>query len=216
MTCNESSLTGEPLDQDKRPLQDCHPDTKHTPFLFAKTLITNGDGVALVCAVGVSTCNGKAGEKLRFSDDDDDDEEEKKPKDGDDDDVKPEKKPGNKTPLQVKLDKIVGLVGNVGVYAAGLTFLVLTGKLILMDFVFREPCDSTKVNDPNCKEIDVMVVVKEIVRFFIISITIIVVAIPEGLPLAVTISLAYSVGKMRDENCLVRRLDASETMGGAD
>ena len=42
------------------------------------------------------------------------------------------------------------------------------------------------------------------------------VAVPEGLPLAVTISLAYSVMKMKLENNLVRKLDASETMGGAN
>jgi len=51
---------------------------------------------------------------------------------------------------------------------------------------------------------------------FIIGITVLVVAIPEGLPLAVTISLAYSVSKMADENNLVKQLDASETMGGAN
>lgn len=44
----------------------------------------------------------------------------------------------------------------------------------------------------------------------------VVVAIPEGLPLAVTISLAYSVGEMYKENNLVRKLHASETMGGAN
>ena len=81
----------------------------------------------------------------------------------------------------------------------------------------RDPCDTTKqATDPNCQEIDVIAVVKEIVRFFIVAITIIVVAIPEGLPLSVTISLAYSVGQMKNEHCLVRRLDASETMGGAN
>jgi Ca2+ transporting ATPase len=47
-------------------------------------------------------------------------------------------------------------------------------------------------------------------------VTIIVVAVPEGLPLAVTIALAYSVGKMKDENNLVRFLQACETMGGAN
>ena len=41
-------------------------------------------------------------------------------------------------------------------------------------------------------------------------------AVPEGLPLAVTISLAYSVNRMRLENNLVRRLEAAETMGGAN
>lgn len=51
---------------------------------------------------------------------------------------------------------------------------------------------------------------------FIVAITVIVVAVPEGLPLAVTIALAYSVGKMRKENNLVRVLQACETMGGAD
>lgn len=46
--------------------------------------------------------------------------------------------------------------------------------------------------------------------------SIVVIAVPEGLPLAVTISLAYSVGKMKDENNLVRFLAACETMGGAN
>jgi P-type E1-E2 ATPase len=55
-----------------------------------------------------------------------------------------------------------------------------------------------------------------LVKYLIISITIIVVAVPEGLPLAVTISLAFSVMKMKDENNLVRKLHASETMGGAN
>lgn len=55
-----------------------------------------------------------------------------------------------------------------------------------------------------------------LVRYLLIGITIVVVAVPEGLPLAVTISLAYSVMKMKQENNLVRRLDASETMGGAN
>ena len=55
-----------------------------------------------------------------------------------------------------------------------------------------------------------------LVDAFIVAVSIIVVAVPEGLPLAVTIALAYSVGKMKDENNLVRYLQACETMGGAD
>ena len=54
------------------------------------------------------------------------------------------------------------------------------------------------------------------IDFIIIAVTVIVVAVPEGLPLAVTISLAFSVMKMKKENNLVRKLDASETMGGAN
>lgn len=49
-----------------------------------------------------------------------------------------------------------------------------------------------------------------------LGITIIVVAVPEGLPLAVTLALAYGVGKMKDEHNLVRHLESCETMGGAN
>ena len=57
---------------------------------------------------------------------------------------------------------------------------------------------------------------RKILDSFILSVTIIAVAVPEGLPLAVTISFAYSVMKMKKENNLVRKLEASETMGGAN
>ena len=56
----------------------------------------------------------------------------------------------------------------------------------------------------------------EILSYFIIGITVIVVAIPEGLPLAVTLSLAYSTKKMLEDNNLVRQMAACETMGGAN
>lgn len=55
-----------------------------------------------------------------------------------------------------------------------------------------------------------------LINYIIIGITIIVMAVPEGLPLAVTLCLAFSVGKMAKENNQVRHLDACETMGGAD
>jgi len=57
--------------------------------------------------------------------------------------------------------------------------------------------------------------VGEFLKFLITAITILVVAIPEGLPLAVTLSLAFSVRRMQDENNLVKHLDACETMGSA-
>lgn len=58
--------------------------------------------------------------------------------------------------------------------------------------------------------------IHQIIEYFIIAVSIVVVAVPEGLPLSVTIALAYSVGKMKEENNLVRYLQACETMGGAD
>jgi P-type E1-E2 ATPase len=55
----------------------------------------------------------------------------------------------------------------------------------------------------------------ELISYFILSLTVIVVAIPEGLPLSVTLSLAVSVRKMLTDNNLVRKMDACETMGSA-
>lgn len=92
----------------------------------------------------------------------------------------------------------------MGVAVAVLTFVIVVGKLFF-----------ETLRDPT-KEFLSVSTINLLVNYLILSITVIVVAVPEGLPLAVTISLAYSVKKMRKENNLVRRLDASETMGGAN
>ena len=57
--------------------------------------------------------------------------------------------------------------------------------------------------------------IKYIISYLIQAITVIVVAVPEGLPLAVTLALAFAVRKMTSDNNLVRHLDACETMGNA-
>jgi P-type E1-E2 ATPase len=108
------------------------------------------------------------------------------------------------TPLQAKLETIANEIGKIGVYVAILTFIAMTVKMIV-----------ASVRDEN-KVLMSIDSLNNIVNYIIIAITVIVVAVPEGLPLAVTISLAYSVMKMKLENNLVRKLDASETMGGAN
>ena len=90
----------------------------------------------------------------------------------------------------MKLDKIVGKVGTFGTVAAALTFLALTGKLLILDFFMRDECNPALPKDPNCLPVDYIGLIKELVRFFIVAITIIFVGIPDDLPLAVTISLA--------------------------
>ncbi|KAL9656250.1 hypothetical protein ABK040_007865 [Willaertia magna] len=111
----------------------------------------------------------------------------------------------NKTPLEDKLDKLATLIGKFGVGFATATFLVLlAGWLIKKIIQTTRGEDSWAVGD-----------IGTVVSFIIIAVTIVVVAVPEGLPLAVTISLAYSVKKMMKDNNLVRHLHACETMGGA-
>lgn len=53
-------------------------------------------------------------------------------------------------------------------------------------------------------------------NFLVIGVTVVVVALPEGLPLAVMISLAYSVKQMLKDQCFVKKLAACEIMGGAN
>jgi len=101
------------------------------------------------------------------------------------------------------LETIASEIGKIGVYVAVLTFIVMTIKLIVQ----RAVQDSSALIS--------VATLQSVVKFIIIAITVIVVAVPEGLPLAVTISLAFSVMKMKEENNLVRKLEASETMGGA-
>lgn len=108
------------------------------------------------------------------------------------------------TPLQLKLETIANTIGKVGVYVAILTFIAMTVNLVVS-------CLTT----PG-KELVSINSLNEIVKFLIIAVTVIVVAVPEGLPLAVTISLAFSVIQMKKDNNLVRKLEASETMGGAN
>ncbi|EGR29603.1 hypothetical protein IMG5_152530 [Ichthyophthirius multifiliis] len=106
------------------------------------------------------------------------------------------------TPLQQKLESIAEQIGEVGTIAAGLTMLALLVNLGI-DTYRGNRCFMC---------IDTL---KEVIKSFMIAVTIIVVAVPEGLPLAVTIALAYSVNKMKDENNLVKQLASCEIMGGA-
>nr|BCY27123.1 plasma membrane Ca++ ATPase isoform b [Ascidia ahodori] len=108
--------------------------------------------------------------------------------------------------LQAKLTKLAVQIGYVGFAVAISTVIIL---IILFcvelfgynNFTWKSECTS--------------VYIQYFVKFFIIGVTVLVVAVPEGLPLAVTISLAFSVKKMMKDNNLVRHLDACETMGNA-
>ena len=105
--------------------------------------------------------------------------------------------------LQRKLDKLAVRIGYAGTAAAVICVLILALKFAIEEFAIRgRPWNSSTD-------------LSELLHFVIIGITVLVVAVPEGLPLAVTIALAYSVKKMLRDNNLVRHLHACETMGNA-
>lgn len=105
------------------------------------------------------------------------------------------------TPLQKRLDALAWSIGKLGIL-----FAVLTFSVSFIRFLDRNI--SATATDHNWDW-------TEVLDFFIDAVTIVVVAIPEGLPLAITLGLAFAMRKMMKDNNLVRRLEACETMGSA-
>ncbi|XP_051975929.1 plasma membrane calcium-transporting ATPase 1b isoform X2 [Xyrauchen texanus] len=234
---DESSLTGE-SDHVKKTLDK-------DPMLLSGTHVMEGSGKMLVTAVGVNSQTGIIFTLLGGGEDDDDDDEEKKeenerktrekkekkrenerknnktkeknknkdggmvemePLNSDDGEKKSKLPKKEKSVLQGKLTKLAVQIGKAGLFMSAITVLILV-VLFLLDTFWVQGLPWTKECTP--------IYVQFFVKFFIIGVTVLVVAVPEGLPLAVTISLAYSVKKMMKDNNLVRHLDACETMGNA-
>lgn len=106
-----------------------------------------------------------------------------------------------KSPLQEKLETIASDIGKFGLYSAILIVFILLVRFTI------ERVDENAFGTEH---------IVEMVKFFILGVTVIVVAIPEGLPLSVTLSLAFSTQKMLKDKNLVRKMQACETMGGAN
>uniref|UniRef100_A0A8D2P5G9 Calcium-transporting ATPase n=1 Tax=Zosterops lateralis melanops TaxID=1220523 RepID=A0A8D2P5G9_ZOSLA len=225
---DESSLTGE-SDQVKKSMDK-------DPMLLSGTHVMEGSGRMVVTAVGINSQTGiiftllgagegdeekkvKKGKKsgapenrnkaktqdgvaleiqpLKSQEGVENEEKEKKK-------VKVPKK--EKSVLQGKLTRLAVQIGKAGLIMSAITVIILVLYFVIDTFgVQKRPWLA------ECTPI----YIQYFVKFFIIGVTVLVVAVPEGLPLAVTISLAYSVKKMMKDNNLVRHLDACETMGNA-
>ncbi|KAL6325016.1 hypothetical protein AAG906_022106 [Vitis piasezkii] len=114
------------------------------------------------------------------------------------------------TPLQVRLNKLTSAIGKVGSVVALSVLLVLLVRYFTGNTVDEN--GNRQYNGKKTKFDDIM---NGIVHIISVAVTIIVVAIPEGLPLAVTLTLAYSMKRMMADQAMVRRLSACETMGSA-
>ncbi|CAL4989732.1 unnamed protein product [Urochloa decumbens] len=109
----------------------------------------------------------------------------------------------DETPLQVKLNGVATIIGKIGLVFATLTFVVLMVRFLIEK--------GLTVGLSKWYSADALT----IVNYFATAVTIIVVAVPEGLPLAVTLSLAFAMKKLMHDRALVRHLSACETMGSA-
>uniref|UniRef100_A0A8D0L211 Calcium-transporting ATPase n=1 Tax=Sphenodon punctatus TaxID=8508 RepID=A0A8D0L211_SPHPU len=225
---DESSLTGE-SDHVKKSLEK-------DPMLLSGTHVMEGSGRMVVTAVGINSQTGiiftllgagegeeekkaKKGKKpgapenrnkaktqdgvaleiqpLKSQEGVENEEKEKKK-------VKVPKK--EKSVLQGKLTRLAVQIGKAGLIMSAITVIILVLYFVI---------DTFGVQGRSWLAECTPIYIQYFVKFFIIGVTVLVVAVPEGLPLAVTISLAYSVKKMMKDNNLVRHLDACETMGNA-
>ena len=114
---------------------------------------------------------------------------------------------GELTPLQLKLEKIARDIGNLGFSAA---------VLLVTCLILRWVIENSLNNNEGWQKHRFIDQVAFVLEALLMGVAVLVMAIPEGLPLAVTLSLAYSVDRMMKENNLVRKLEACETMGGAN
>lgn len=107
------------------------------------------------------------------------------------------------TPLNIQLTKLANLIGKAGFTIAALTFIIFTSKDLYHYLSLNE------VNDWH----QWMEIARIVLKYFMMAVTLIVVAVPEGLPMSVTLSLALNMRRMLKTNNLVRKMHACETMG---
>jgi Ca2+-transporting ATPase len=147
--------------------------TDKDPVLFSGSHVIEGSGRMIALRVGANSEWGKNLAQL---------------------------KPSNElTPLQKRLNKLVILLGKIGLVCAAVVFAALTIYWLANEVVGQE-WEWGKL--------------RRVVEFFIVAVTLVVVAVPEGLPLCVTVCLAFTMGRMLTDKCLVRRMSACEAMGG--
>lgn len=155
------------------------------PFLFSGTKVADGYAKMVVTCVGMNTLWGEMMSTISRDSDE-------------------------QTPLQSRLNKLTSSIGKVGLAVAFLVLVVLLIRYFTGNT--QDEKGNTEFNGSKTKADDVINAVVEIIAA---AVTIVVVAIPEGLPLAVTLTLAYSMKRMMADQAMVRKLSACETMGSA-
>ena len=197
---DESTLTGESETMVKEPYEKCmklfnnsfQKDEIPSPLILSGTNCIAGSGKGIVLAVGEHSQKGIIQRTIDNAKED------------------------CKTPLEIKLDKIARVIGYIGLSVGIITFIVFFIRY-MVEFAYenkryKELKEKGTNNITNPKDF----LAKDILNIIMLSISIIVVAVPEGLPLAVTLSLAFSIRKLMEYNNLIRKMHACETMGGAN
>ena len=210
---DESSLTGESKLVTKETYEDCLIDKSQksvTPIILSGTDCIKGNGKAVVVCVGERSTKGKIRRMV--------------------DNSKDEKI----TPLQEKLEVLAKKISTFAICAGIATFLCLTINLIFIymsDYklfhglrrsahAWGDKSEIHKQHEHHDQKLDKFhpktYLFPRFLENIMITTVIITIALPEGLPMAVALTLAFSIKKLMDQNNLVRKMHSCETMGGAD
>ena len=219
---DESSLTGESDSLRKEPYEKCvlikneNSSSKvPSPLMLSGTNCVEGTGFGIVLAVGDHCQKGIIRRTVDNAQE------------------------NSQTPLEKKLEDIAEKIGLFGMIAGIVTLVALTIRFIIhylknnkkyrKDSAMKDIVNAYLMNFPNYlynseikNEANIHLtnpsseISANVLNIIMLCVSIIVVAIPEGLPLAVTLSLAFSIKKLMDFKNLVRKMHACETMGGAN
>ena len=192
---DESSLTGESKHIKKDIFNKCKLDMndEKSPIILSATGCIEGNGKAVVIAVGDRSSKGKIKRLI--------------------DNSKEEKV----TPLEEKLDNLGRKLGIFAIISGITTFVCLSIRLFFV-FLSDYKIYKKRLNHNNMLGLQHpnKYVFSRMVDNFLIAIVIITIALPEGLPMAVALTLAFSVKKLMDKKNLVRKMNSCETMGEAN
>lgn len=188
LSVDESTLTGEPLCQKTTDPAQFDANATYTSNLVMKgTKVMEGHGICRITAVGDHTEQGKVFEAAQIDS-------------------------SVKTPLNEQLDGLGKLITQASYVIAA---LIVVGRIVMC---FVDGLDINHSLHIPGSEIfattaGIAAFIAYVLQTLMIAVTLIVVAVPEGLPMAVTLSLAYSMRRMLRTNNLVRKMHACETMG---
>lgn len=230
LNIDQSLMTGESEAVQKRVAKgdDASDGPEQPGCVYRGTQVVDGVGQMVVTDVGDATYLGQIARRLSAEFEDDEDET-----DSEHARVKSKLTISKKlTPLQLKLENLAGLISKVGYIAAGAIFLALLIRGFAVGEMRFTPTyvvdadgeyvkdDGKLVKDTTRGDLEepgqaYLATASNLLSYFVYMVIIIVVAVPEGLPMSVTVSLALAMRKMTRANSLVRQLVACETVGSA-
>ncbi|KAG5560222.1 hypothetical protein RHGRI_003494 [Rhododendron griersonianum] len=160
-------------------------DLTQNPFLLSGTKVADGYGRMLVTSVGMNTTWGESMSTISMDS-------------------------NEQTPLKSRLKKLTSLLEKVGLTVAFLVFVIL-----LIEYFTGNTKDENGNTEYNGSKTKASNIINSVVAIIAAAVTVVDVAIPERLPLAVTLTLAYSRRQMMSDHATIHKLSACETIGSA-